>query len=125
MPGDTNKLREGLPHHEADIHWPERCCLDLKLTDGFEYDGKDITPCDVDIPLRTWVVDVEVISPSEIVPDYKTPQYETACVVVWDSFTKKQEVFSTKDIDERTMWEWFIRYLKQCDPDVLLSLIQI
>ena len=119
MPGDTNALREGLPHHEADIHWPERCCLDLKLTDGFEYDGKDITPCDVDIPLRTWVVDVEVISPSDIVPDYKTPQYETACVVVWDSVTKKQVVFSTNGVDEKTMWKLFIRHLQECDPDVL------
>ncbi len=69
-PGDTKFLREGYNHYEADIHWTERACIDLQLTDGFEYEDGKIIPCgNVDhIKLRTWILDVEVISPPAIVP---------------------------------------------------------
>ena len=36
MPGDVIDLRDGLPHHEADIHWPECKLIELGITDGFE-----------------------------------------------------------------------------------------
>ena len=103
MPGDVIDLRDGLPHHEADIHWPECKLIELGITDGFELNEYNrIVPADAsDIELRTWVVDVEVISTPDIVPTWETPQYQTACVIVWDSYEDKQYTFSTNGTNEK------------------------
>jgi len=122
-PGDTNVLRQQFEeHYEADIHWTERACIDLKITDGFiiGLNGEPKAVKNVDkIKLRTWVLDVEVISPPNIIPDYNTPQYQTACVVVYDSYDDKQYTFSSANTDEKQMWEEFILLISQKDPDII------
>ena len=121
MPGDVIDLRDGLPHHEADIHWPECKLIELGITDGFELNEYNrIVPADAsDIELRTWVVDVEVISTPDIVPTWETPQYQTACVIVWDSYEDKQYTFSTNGTNEKEMWKEFLNLLKKHDPDII------
>ena len=120
-PGDTKQLREGYNHYEADIHWTERACIDLQLTDGFEYEDGKIIPCgNVDhIKLRTWILDVEVISPPTIVPTFETPQFQTACVVIYDNYDDKIYTFSTKDVSEETMWGDFIEFIRSKNPDII------
>lgn len=121
MPGDILDLRDGLNHHEGDIFWPEAKLLELGITDGFELNEYNrIVPAEAnDIELRTWVVDVEVISPPDIIPTWETPQHLTACVIVWDSYENKQYTFSRKDMDEKEMWKEFLNLLKKHDPDII------
>lgn len=121
-PYDIKLLAEGKGAHESDIPWPTRCCIDLRITDGFEISpmGKPIPVDDVDhIKPRIWVLDVEIKSPASIMPSYKTPEYETVCVVLHDSYEDKQYVFSIKDMDEKTMWEDFLTLLDNHDPDFI------
>jgi len=121
-PGDTNKLREGYNHHEADIHWTDRACIDLKLTDGFEFiEGNFVPTTDVDhIPLRTWVLDVEISSPSSIIPSHEDPKWDTVCVVLWDNFDDKQYTWRLDEWDdEKHMWLDFLEFIREKDPDVI------
>ena len=120
-PGDTNALRQGFEHFEADVHWTERACIDLKLTDGFRIENGEIVPDNgVDhIPLRVWVVDVEISSPPTVIPDYNTPTYPTVCVVVYDSYDKRQYTFSIKHMDEKSMWEGFLNLIEINKPDII------
>jgi len=121
-PGDTNILRQGQHHFEADIHWTERACIDLKITDGFSIDpfGKPV-PIESaeDIPLRTWVIDVEIITDPTIFADWTKPNYQTACIVVYDSYDNRQYTFSTKDIPEETMFKEFLSFIEEKNPDVI------
>jgi len=113
------KILKGL--HEADIPWRKRVMIDLGVKDGFTFDLKTraITPCEAgDIPLRTWVIDIEVIN-SEQVPTWKQPYYPIVCIIVYDSFTDQQYTFSMKEDNEITMLEKFARFMQEHDPDII------
>ena len=119
---DTNVLREGYNHYEADILWVERACIDLKLTDGFEWEGDDITiNNDVDdIHLRTWVLDIEVGAPTFDEAQYKNPIGFTACIVVWDTYDKDYLIFRLDDYnDEVGLFNHFINVINEKDPDII------
>jgi len=118
---DTNLLRKGYDHHEADILWTERACIDLKLTDGFRYENNQIIPDnDVDhIKLRTWVLDIEVITPPSVFASYENPKYQTACIVFYDSYDKRIFTLSTKYVDEKTMFEELFQLLEEKKPDII------
>lgn len=111
------KMLKGL--HEADIPWRKRVMIDLGVKDGFTWDKKELIPTNaVDIPLRTWVIDIEVIN-SEGVPTWKAPYYPVVCIIVYDTFTKEHYEFSMKVDNEITMFEKFARLMQEHDPDII------
>jgi DNA polymerase, archaea type len=121
-PYDIKLLAEGKDAHESDIRWPTRCCIDLKITDGFELSpmGKPIPVDDVDhIKPRIWTFDVEVSSPPSLVPTWQTPEHITVCVVLHDNYDDKQYAFSIKDQDEKSMWEEILQFMDEKDPDYI------
>jgi DNA polymerase elongation subunit (family B) len=121
-PYDIKLLAEGKGAHESDIPWTTRCCIDLKITDGFEISpmGKPIPVADVDhIKPRIWVLDVEIKSPKSIMPSWETPEYETVCVVLHDNYDDKQYVFSIKEQSEKSMWEEILQLFDEKDPDFI------
>lgn len=121
-PFDIRLLSEGKDAHESDIPWVTRQCIDLKITDGFcpTPMGKVQPVNDVDdIRLRVWVLDVEISSPASIIPTWETPEYDTVCVVLHDNYDEKQYSFSIKEMDEKSMWESFLKFLDEKDPDII------
>jgi DNA polymerase elongation subunit (family B) len=121
-PFDIKQLAEGQDAFEADIPWTTRSCIDLGITDGFELSpmGKPIPIDSVDdIKPRIWVLDVEIISPANIIPTYETPQYQTACIVLYDNYDDKQYVFDTASCSEKQMWLDFLKFIDDKDPDII------
>ena len=120
-PRYLHQLKKFYSTHEGDIPWPNRVMIDLGVKDGFEYDlkSKKITPVSaVDIPLRTWIIDIEVIN-SEQIPTWKQPFYPIVCIVVFDSLTKQYYEFSMKNDNEATMLEKFASLMQEQDPDII------
>lgn len=116
---NIKKLMKGL--HESDIPWTKKVMIDLGIKDGFEYDSKTrtFTPVDAtDIPLRTWVIDIEIIN-SDDVPTWKQPYYPIVCIIVYDTFTKEYYEFSMKTDNEITMLEKFAKLMQTHDPDII------
>lgn len=122
QPNDVYTMKKVLEDlHEADIPWRKRVMIDLGVKDGFEMDPKtkEITPCNASkIPLRTWVIDIEVIN-SNGVPTWKQPYYPVVCIVVYDSFTDEYYEFTMKRDNEITMFEKFARFMQEHDPDII------
>mgnify|MGYP002813237466 CR=1 FL=1 len=120
-PKYLHQLKKFHTTHEGDIPWPQRVMIDLKVKDGFEFNAKtqEITPVLAShIPLRTWVIDIEIIN-SEQVPTWKQPYYPIVCIVVYDTFTKTYYEFSMKNDNEATMLEKFAKLMQDHDPDLI------
>jgi len=119
-PKYISQLKKLIHCHEADIVWTKRVLIDLGIKDGFEYTKKrEIIPIEVkDIPLRTWVIDIEVTEATSI-PSWKQPYYPIVCIVVYDTFTKVYYEFTMKDDNEVDMLEKFANFMQDQDPDVL------
>ena len=119
---DTNVLKEGYNHYEADILWVERACLDLKLTDGFKWENNEvIIDNDVDhIQLRTWTLDIEVGAKSFEEANYKNPLGFTACIVLYDSFDEKYYTWRLDEFEsEVELFNDFTKFIREKDPDII------
>jgi len=120
-PKTLNQFKKFYKTHEGDIPWPTRVLIDLGIKDGFEYDRKtqQFTPCKADdIPLRTFVIDIE-ITEAPTIPSWKQPYYPIVCIVVYDSFDKVYHEFSMKNQNEEAMLEKFADFIQEKDPDIL------
>ena len=119
---DTITLREEYRHYEADVLYVERCCLDMKLTDGFRWENNDVVvDNDVDhIKLKTWTLDIEVGGKTFEEANYKNPVGFTACIVVKDSYNNEVKVWRLDEYaSEKDMFINFCNEMKKEDPDII------
>lgn len=152
-PGDVSSLRTNYEHHEADVLFTNRFQIDLGLKSGVSFpvqdgavDVKDISPIEVDHPVRTCIVDIEC-SDAEGWPD---PQSDPIiCITCHDSFTETYTTFVLSDdlnsdiqkiihqqqigencfnpdshtilpfSNEKLLLKAFADYIRDTDPDVL------
>lgn len=96
-PGDVAGIRDNYEHHEADVLFTNRFQIDLGLKSGItflDHDGtfdvSEISPSEVDHPVRTCIVDIEC-SDAEGWPDPKSDPI--ICITCHDSFTDSYTTF--------------------------------
>ena len=119
---DMKTMTAGYNTYEADVYWPKKCCLDMKLTDGFQWkDGNPIIDNGVDnIKLRTWIIDIEVSAPTFDEAQFQNPKGITVCIIVYDSYMDDYFTFRLdKYNSEVEMFLDFARTMRIHDPDII------
>jgi DNA polymerase elongation subunit (family B) len=140
-PSEVPSLREKYgKHYEADIPYTRRFMIDTNISDYVEIPDKPkILTCEViptennvNIPLRTWYMDIEISS--DTLPTYKNPIYPICSISLFDSYlnryftvtlSDKEEIIRIDDWtlvfvkSEDDLVQFFIKTYGKAQPDII------
>lgn len=116
---EVKKTRSEMAH-EADVPFELRFLIDRDVYSNFRVENNKIVGTGdteyIRFSPRVCYADIEVISPAEVMPSWRNPQWQILSIGAIDSYTKERKIWFLDDYpSEKDMLVDFLRYTHKFD----------